>query len=158
MDFRPVEEGDIPYFWAAYKKGLFRTFNLPDGLDPMEFSMAFSEYVLENFTGTWTQLADTREGFIPVGLIGGVFVGPVMIVGDMIWMPWASKRNIYESAVNFIDEMRQKIMVMDFAAYKDRKFFDSISRIGIMKTGSRIHGLHPDGDRARDATLFYSVV
>ena len=159
-EFRPLSEKDIRYYWAAYQKGAFSSFGeaFPSDLSAKAFRTEFVEHVLKEFDGIWTPYAETKQGFIPVGMISGILVGPVMIIGDMVWFPWASDRNIYESAVNFINTMRKEIMVMDFAAFKHKPFFDSIARLGILRHGCRIHGLYPDGNEKEDANLFYSVI
>ncbi len=105
-----------------------------------EFKTAFEAEVLANYHGAWTLFAETAAGYRPVGLVLGFWShpnpakAPFMVIGDIIWFPWASPRNRIVAAVNFFNAMRDQIPMMDMGVQaKDRKFFDVLCQHGVMR-------------------------
>lgn len=152
LSFRPIEDEDVRYAWAAYKKGslgsLGEQFQSTD-MTAAQFSEAFVSEVKENYAGAWTLSAQTGKGFMPVGIVLGFWshpnprLSPFMIVGDMIWFPWASRRNRIESAVNFFDRVRSEIPMVEYANAAAQKFFEMICRHGIMRRVGTMHNVYP---------------
>lgn len=105
-----------------------------------QFKAAFMSVVTTRYHGAWTLFAETRKGFVPVGMVFAFYshtehaMSPFMIVGDIVWFPWATSRNRIESAVNFFGKIRKEIPMMDYA-YGDvnRKFFDVLAKHGIVQ-------------------------
>jgi hypothetical protein len=102
--------------------------------------MTFESQVMRRYHGAWTLSAETRRGFLPVGLVMAFHshfehaLCPFMIVGDLIWFPWASKRNRIESAVGFFHRMRNEIPMVDYAHGEvNKRFFEMICRHGVMR-------------------------
>lgn len=139
VEFRPIEDEDIQYLWAAYRKGIFGSF-IPEGLSPQDFKQSMTEFMFDNYSGVYTCLATTKKGVIPVGVIpiSGVYLG--WMIGDVKWFPWASKRNIIESFVNFINTMKKEAYLLGYCSEQDKEFFTYIAKHGIIR---RVGTLHP---------------
>lgn len=131
------------YLWAAYKKGCLAGMAAPFDRTDMNadaFREEFEATVTTRYHGAWTLFAETSKGFIPVGCILGFYshplpsFSPFMIVGDIVWMPWASARNKIESAVNFFTKVRKDIPMMDYAYGTTAvKFMEMVARHGVMR-------------------------
>lgn len=132
----------MKYVWAAYKKGQLSSMGgkwADVGMQPNDFEPEFFAEVTTNYHGAWTLFAETARGFIPVGVVLAFYshpnpqMAPFMIIGDMVWMPWASRRNKVESAVNFFNEARKEMAFMEYAEAKYKSFFEMIARHGVMR-------------------------
>lgn len=114
-----------------------------EGLTAREFKDAVEQFVLTNYHGGWTLLANTKKGFIPVGMVfakdDGVFSEPIGKVSGVFWMPWATNRNKIESAVNFFNEIRKEYVFIGRAEMKDKKFYEYIAKHGIVRRVGTIH-------------------
>lgn len=141
LEFRPIEAEDVKFAWAGYKKGALKDMAGPlsdDSLTAEQFNETFQEIVVKRYHGAWTLFASTKRGFMPVGMVFAFWshgeLSPFMIVGDIVWFPWASARNKVESAVNFFHIIRQTYPMMDYA-YGDtnRRFFDVLCQHGVMR-------------------------
>jgi hypothetical protein len=148
-DFRPIENDDLKYAWAAYKKGALASMGGVFGgqdLSPAEFKEAFEKEVLDNYHGVWTLLAQDPKR--PIGFVLGFFShpnpakAPFMIVGDMIWMPWATPRNRLEAAVSFFASARKEMPMMEFASEDSKRFFEVIARHGVMRRVGTSHNVY----------------
>lgn len=156
MEFRGIEDSDYRYFWAAYKKGAFREIEeIPDDLGPQEFVDAFLDQIeARGLAHGWTFLAPSTRGYEPVGFAWAWGRGRVIEIADMIWFPWASSRNIVESTANFMNSMRKiapdptrpddRFLVWEYARMKDKRFFEIMCRLGIMRRVGHIHGLYKE--------------
>lgn len=136
LAFRPIEDDDLPYVWAAYRGGaLGDTF--PDGLNATEFKAEFEDLVVIRYDAAWTLFAETKKGFIAVGVVLGFWphhdAAAFMIADMFVWFPWSSTRNRVESAVNFINSIRSEIPMLGFARLADKPFFEVIARHGIVR-------------------------
>lgn len=114
-------------------------------MKPAEFADLFLQYVAANYNGAWVIDAETREGVKPAGFIVAWVRGRVMEIGDMVWFPWATKRNVYESVVAFMERMRGDYVVLEFARMKDKKFFERVARHGVMRKVGHAHSIYEDG-------------
>lgn len=143
LEFRPIEAEDVKYAWAGYKQGALKDMAGPladDGMSAEEFNATFQGTVAARYHGAWTLFADTKRGFLPVGMVfafyshADITLSPFMIIGDIVWFPWASGRNKVESAVNFFHNIRSTVPMMDYA-YGDtnRRFFEMICSHGVMR-------------------------
>lgn len=118
------------------------------------FKNAFQNEILTNYHGAWVLLAGTKKGFLPVGLILGFYshpdprLAPFMIVGDILWMPWASARNKIEAAVHFFNSMRNEIPFVDYAQETSKPFFEVLMRHGIMRRIGTSYNVYSDGPAA----------
>lgn len=141
------------YAWAAYKKGSFLILGEPFAdteLNAHEFRVAFLAEVTTRYHSAWTLLADSSKGFVPVGFVFGIWphadprYAPYMIVGDMVWMPWASSRNKIESAVQFFERGRGGIPMMEYARPADKKFFDVLEMHKVMRRIGTSFNIYPN--------------
>ncbi len=143
LSFRPIETEDTKYAWAAYKKGCLVDMAGPfvdTGMQPDQFKQTFETTVLTRYHGAWTLFAESKKGFLPVGIVFAFYshaehpLSPFMIIGDMVWFPWATPRNKIESAVNFFDQIRKTVPMVDYAhGDTNKRFFETICRHGIMR-------------------------
>jgi hypothetical protein len=143
VEFRRMHDEDLRYTWAAYKKGALEPMANPFGDTDMsaeEFKAAFADALLTRYHAEWTMLADTPKGFLPVGLVLAfhshpvVEFSPFMVIGDIIWFPWASRRNKIESAVNFFNRMRNEIPMIDYAhGETNKRFFEVLASHGVVR-------------------------
>jgi hypothetical protein len=142
VDFRPIETEDLRYAYAGYKDGALADMAGPfvdTGMDAVTFKAKFQAEVLRRYHGAWTLFAVTARGFIPVGMVFAFHAhfehakSPFMIIGDIVWFPWASKRNRIEAAVNFLSVIRKQVPLMDFAhGETNRRFWDVMAKHGIV--------------------------
>lgn len=143
LDFRPIEDADVKFAYAAYKKGALAPMAGPfvqTEMKPVEFKATFEETVLSRYHGAWTLFGETPRGFVQIGMVFAFHshadpaLSPFMIIGDIVWFPWASHRNKVESAVNFFDKIRTSIPMMDYAhGDTNRRFFEMLCKHGVMR-------------------------
>ena len=127
--FRDWEEGDIRYVWASYSLGGFEGAFEAD-LSGLEFEEAFLDRVGEG-VGAFTLFAPNKDD-APVGLmlVAG-FDGNLW--PHVIWFPWASPRNKIEVVLRFLNDMRRDAKLVVAAETKDRDFFVTMCRYGVMR-------------------------
>lgn len=143
LSFRPIENEDVRYAWAAYKKGSLAPMAgvfTETGMSAGQFREAFETTVLTRYHAAWTLFAESVKGFLPVGFVfafhshSDPVLSPFMIVGDIVWCPWATPRNRMESAVNFFNMIRHEIPMVDYAhGDENKKFMEMLARHGIMR-------------------------
>ena len=110
-----------------------------------DFRSVIRELIEEQYNGAWTVSAPTtKHGKIPVGAIFAWVRGGVIEMGDMLWFPWASKRNILEASIIFFHEIRKQAVVLEFARKKDEAFFAHIASYGLMRRVGHVHDIYPD--------------
>lgn len=160
VEHRPIEDADCRYAWAAYKKGALASLGprfAGANMTPDEFYAAFVAEVAANYAGGWTLSADTAaRGFMPVGIVLGFYshpnpaLAPFMIIGDMLWFPWASARNKIEAAVGFFNAIRKEIPMVEYADEAAKPFFEMIAQHGIMRRVGTSFNVFP----GRSAAVF----
>lgn len=143
VEFRPIEADDVRYAWVAYKKGCLKDMAAPfddTSMSADEFRQAFFGTVTTRYHGAWTLFATSPKGFGPVGFVFAFYthpdpmMAPFMIVGDIVWCPWATTRNKIESGVNFFHRVRRDIPMMDYAhGETNKKYMEMIARHGVMR-------------------------
>jgi len=136
-----MQAEDRKYTWAAYKLGAFG----PDiSSDSKVFTKQLDEYLaLHNIVYTVESI--TKDGRIPVGIIGGKFMGPILYLGDMTWFPWASDRNKMECMTNILNELRKQYIVMFFCSMADKEFYINIAKHGVIRRVGTIYDLLVSG-------------
>lgn len=143
LDFRLIEADDVRYAWVAYKKGCLKDMAAPfdnTDMEPEEFKRAFFEAVTQNYHTVWTLFGESAKGYGPVGFVFAFHAhpnasrSPFMVVGDIVWCPWASARNKVESAVHFFGKIRNDVPLMDYAyGEKNKKFMEMIAKHGVLR-------------------------
>lgn len=122
--YRPIENEDIKYLWAAYKHGAFPDME-PD-LPPDQFKAGFERAVLEKCHAVWTLFAGTKKGFLPVGVVFAAWApnGPFLIVTSAVWLPWATKRNIIECMVGFLNGVRKEFSLQFYCLPEHKRLYE----------------------------------
>lgn len=132
VEVRPIENGDVKYAWAAYKQGKLSELPIPKGLDAASFKTEFEKFVLTNVHAAWVILTQTKNGFIPVGMVLGQWMLSFVLISDIEWFPWATCRNIVEGTVYFFNNLRKQFPVMGFANDEHRPLYEACAMHGIM--------------------------
>jgi hypothetical protein len=136
LEFRPIENEDVRYVWAAYKVGALKS-AFEDGLTADEFRSEFVKFILSRYDAAWALFAETKKGFIPAGLALGFWphsaVQHFLIFNNFVWFPWASPRNRIESAVNFFSQVRHEIPMFGFAHPQDKAFCAALAKHGLLR-------------------------
>lgn len=149
--FRPIEADDIKYAWAAYKNGALTSMGpkwADTSMDAARFAQEFQVEVTTVYHGAWVLLAESRKGFLPIGVVLGFYshpdprFAPFMIVGDMVWFPWATARNKIEAAVNFFNTIRSEIPMVEYASERHKRFFEMLCMHGIMRRVGTMHNVY----------------
>ena len=123
-------------------------------MNSSQFREAFEVEVTTKYHGVWTLFANTKKGNIPVCFVLAfwchplVEIAPYMILNVMLWLPWATARNRIESAVNFFNQIRNHIPMMGFAREKDKKFYVTMMRHGIMRQVGTSFNVFPNESAA----------
>lgn len=139
VDFRPIEDADVKYVWAAYKKGAMAPM-APMGFEGTdltadEFKARFEEIVVTRYPATWVLFANSKRELRPVGVVFGAWApnAGYIIISGMCWFPWASKRNIVESIVNFLNGVRKDFMLMFYALPEHKRTYEVCAMHGIVR-------------------------
>ena len=149
--FRPIENDDCRYAWAAYKKGALKSLGprFDQEFTPEQFYEAFVDEVRTNYGSAWTLSAETPKGFVPVGIVLAFNshpdprLSPFMIIGDMLWFPWASARNRIEAGVGFFNAIRKDIALVEYADDAAKPFFEMMAQHGIMRRVGTTYNVYP---------------
>lgn len=156
-DFRPIEADDVKYAWAAYLKGSLASMGgqlADEGMAAPEFKEVFEREILENYHGAWTLFSQPIGSGKPVGFLLGFWshpnpkYAPFMIVGAIMWFPWASPRSRIEAAVGFFNRVRKEIPMVEYASEEHKRFFEVIMRHGIMRRIGTSHNVYPGAPAA----------
>jgi hypothetical protein len=141
FDFRPIEDEDVKYVWAAYQKGALASMGEQFAVPKMtaaEFKEAFETEVLTNYTLAWTLFANTLKGYRPAGVVLGFHshpnpkFSPFAIIGDIIWFPWTSARNRIECGAHFFRKVDMPLV--EYAhGDKTKRYFETMARHGLMR-------------------------
>jgi hypothetical protein len=161
--FSGTQTKDIGAYYKAFKEGSFDILDLAVAelrdnpkVGVQEFEILYSNYVNKNNLLSVSFFVYDKEKN-EERLVGCCLFWPrgrVLQVSNMIWFPWASKREVYESSMNFFETFRKTIetvsgryyKILEFAEEKDSKFFDRLVSIGILERKCEIDGLYPDGN------------
>lgn len=111
-----------------------------------------------------TLIADTDEGRIPVGFLGGNMPqDKMLIISEVIWFPEARPRHRIATVANFINELRDEMVVFEYAdnrpasksadGMNSKAFFEHLCRYGIMRRVGTVHDFYGQGN---SAALFQS--
>lgn len=143
VSYRPIEQEDMKYVWAAYQKGALGSMGdawKQPTMSVAEFDTTFKTEIIANYSSAWTLFAQTKAGTRPVGLVLAFYshpnpvLAPFQIIGDIIWFPWASTRNRIETAVNFFSKVRNEHSLVEYArGDATKRFFETIAKHGVMR-------------------------
>lgn len=132
---RPIENEDVKFAWGAYNKGALDSMGFAPHLTAIQFKAAFEMYVLSEFQGAWTVVAQTPKGTMPIGFMFGAWAPQraFMIVCGIVWFPWATKRNIVEGTVALFDTVRKQVNLMGFASREHKPLYEVCMQHAIMR-------------------------
>lgn len=133
-----MHEEDIKYFYASYKKSGH------DDKTPLEFKNELLRHIQTSYDDAFVMMARVEGKKEVVGGFFSQYAGPLMVVGDITWFPWASKRNRVESMVNAINELRKERLMIFISTLKDKRFYEYICRHGILSRIGHIQELYKD--------------
>ncbi len=135
--YRPIEDADVKYAWAAYKKGALSPMGdaFTKEMNADEFKQLFEAFVIQNHHAAWTLIAPTSKGNIPVGIVLAAWApnAPYMLVNGCIWFPWASKRNILEAMVCFLAGVRKEHPLTFYALPEHKRTYEVCAMHGVVR-------------------------
>jgi len=146
IEVRPIENEDLKYAWAAYKMRGLAEIGMPAGLAADQFKREFESFILSRTHAAWTTLGETKKGFLPIGFGLGNW-GPAerfIIMSAVIWLPWASCRNVLEGTIGFFNVMRKQLPIIVFTHEQHKPLYEICCMHGIMH---RIGTSHSMGEK-----------
>lgn len=129
--YRLVEPNDLRYLWAAYKRGSLDVLGFAGNLLPDEFTRAIDERMTASSHMGWALLIDDR----PVGFVFAAWspFNHFMEIVLVLWMPWASKRNIVESTISFISEIKKQADFIGYAIPEHKRLYEVAAMHGLVR-------------------------
>lgn len=141
----------MKYLYAAWRLGAKPLDTIQADSTPEAFTEAFTEHVAARFQTAYTLIATPPgKDTMPVGVVFGIAPWhgePVMIIGDFLWFPWASKRNKLEAAVHLLNQMRKQYTVFGFCEPEAIRFFEHICRYGVARRAGTVFDMFEEGAR-----------
>lgn len=133
--YRPIEDEDVKYAWAAYKKGALAAMGFSKEMSADEFKMTFEAFVISSHHAAWTLIAPTKKGNIPVGIVLAAWApnAPYMIVNGLCWFPWASKRNVLEAIICFLNGVRKEHPLVFYALPEHKRTYEVCAMHGVVR-------------------------
>ena len=122
--------------------------NQGEKIDPKEFRSILAQGLM-----VWDSVYVFNAGGKPVGYVGGKFLGMFMILADMEWFPWATTRQKYESAINLLNELRKRFVVIGTAEQESKRFWGHICKYGIIRRIGTLQGVFVSGPAAMYQTI-----
>jgi hypothetical protein len=150
--YRKIEPGDLRYLYAAYKLGALIGLGVPGYLSPDEFGVFIDKKISTSCHMAWALLIGGK----PAGFVLGAWspaVRQVLEIVLVVWMPWASKRNIIESAVNFIAEIKKEYRCMGYALPEHKGLYEVAARHGLVRRIGTSYNAIP----GRPTAMFESI-
>lgn len=146
VDYRPIKEEDLKYVWAAYKTGHLAEMEFPKELTPEQFRAAFGKLVSSTCQMAWMLIANTKRGFIPVGMVLCAWAPGAshLVVVGISWMPWASARNVVECTVGFFNGARKEFSFMGYALEEHKRMYVVCCQHGIMRRVGTSYTVMPE--------------
>lgn len=148
VEFKTLDDNDMRWIWGAYRMSALADFDekfaFPT-LSPEEFRESFAEHFNTHFTDGWMFNATTDNVWRPVGLCAAMSDSlrkDLLDIRKVIWFPWATKRTIVESAVNFFNSLRKRYHITVLAQAHDKRFFEHIAKHGIMRRVGTLHDIY----------------
>ncbi len=152
MFFRPLQEQDLSWLWAAYHEGFWSEV-LQAGLSADAFEVAVTE-LISLFDKDWLAQAQTPQGLKPMGVIVGNYrLGNKVIEPHIDWFSWTPPRVKLEVIGQFLMEegKRHKIFVY---AREDKDFWSLVHKYKVIDRGCKINDCYGRGD---DVMFYYTA-
>lgn len=105
---------------------------MPDNLSPEEFKSTVERQIVENCHAAWTLFDKSKK---PVGLVlaGWAPGGTYLVVIGATFMPWASKRNIIECIIAFLDGVRREFNLVFYALPEHKRMYEVAAMHGVVR-------------------------
>ena len=145
--YRLVEERDARWLYAAYKKGSFK--EIERDLTPQEFIDRFIDNT-QIADKIYIPVAQTKRGEIPVGVVLLLEKNAIDLHAE--WLPWASDRNILESSVRIIHDLKKDYNIVITISEK-RDHFIHLCRYGLLRSVGKLYNYFDN----ETAHIFQSV-
>ncbi|MEE9158905.1 MAG: hypothetical protein V3U60_11025 [Gammaproteobacteria bacterium] len=145
--FRPIDDGDMRWLWAAYQMGTWNDV-LTEGLSRDEFSTTVVD-LLGAVHHDWMVEVPAGKGLRPIGVITAMdrFAGHG-IEPHVDWFPWASTRNKLEVSVQFLLKIGHDVKIHLYIREEDQKFWHRVWQYKVIKNGCKISGCYGVGHDA----------
>ena len=154
--YEPFSDSHIKYVWAAYRRGFLEA--IEPGLSAEEFRLkllGWAKQVIENNGDVFVLTGKTPFGEIPVGIVAFKCETPpsakMQFQPHVDWLPEASPRNKLECWMKFLVDLKKQGSVLFVTKEKDWKFFEHLSKYGVIRPVGKIRGYYSDDS---DAMLF----
>lgn len=133
VEVRAMEPDDVRYLWAAYKSGAVLGDAFPEGMDATAFREQFDK-LAGGLSEGWLISAETRKGYRPAGAIFGSVapLGAYMVIVGGVWFPWATRRNILEGTVAFLNTVRRLPVVL-YATEEHKRLYEVCCMHGVIR-------------------------
>lgn len=113
-------------------------------MSPADFRQKIVAYVLNGGFSAWALIANSPKGHMPVGLVLGEMRRRALMLGGIVWFPWASPRNKLEATLTFLNGMRDDLVILEWAPFEQRKSWEHICRYGVMRRIGMVYDMAPD--------------
>lgn len=136
VEYRPIEQDDVKYVWAAYKKGAMAPVFTGTELSADEFKAELQHYIMTQTDAVWIISANNKRGITPIGIVFACWsppAGPHLIVTGMCWFPWATKRNVIESIVGFLNGVRKEFKLQFYAYPEHKRTYEVCAMHGVVR-------------------------
>lgn len=117
--FHLIQEEDLNYYWAAYRKDVFE---FPEDLTQEAFREQIT--VIAQSRPTYTLVAKDPIGVATVEYFNG-FAWP-----STTWFPWATPREIVETSVHALQEGLRDTVLMFIL--EDARFCSQMAKYGLL--------------------------
>jgi len=130
---RDLDSSDFKYLWVAYKTGLL---DIEENLTPRQFDEKAYDLIMTSYDFGWALTSKDGERY---GYLFAETSGPLVLLGDMIWLPNVSDRQKIESGVNAIKELKKSLNLILYCDKKDNDYYLHIARHGVLKRVGHLH-------------------
>lgn len=99
-------------------------------MDPGIFHDAFMGQLSEHYDSAWTIVVGDR----PIGFTFGLQILDDLLLGDTLWLPWATPLQKVTSSVRFLNSLRKTINgVMEAKTEEHKRFLEHLCKYGIAR-------------------------
>jgi hypothetical protein len=111
---------------------------------PDVFKKQITDTLLSECEFGWVSEAIVNGDKRPVCVYFAHAFGPFILMDGIFWLPWASKRNKIETAVQFLNSMRKHCVILITALKSDIPFYEHIAKHGVLRRVGTLYGVYKD--------------